>query len=218
LFSLIASPRLSRRQLVLIGTVAGLAFAVLFAGSARAATSLINTDPCDGATLTQPFLPWGDSNQYKLVPGGDFNGSAPGWTLSGGAKLVSGGEPFGVTGKVSSSSIDLPAGSSVQSPFTCVDAAYPFFRLFAKNNSLLSVVAVSVVYKEPLLGQTAVPVGVIALTPNWAPTAQFLTASVAQGIVSALISGTNPQVALRFTSVTGSTQIDDVFVDPHMAH
>lgn len=211
----IASHRLPRRQLLLVGLVAGLALVLLSAGSARAA--LINTDPCDGANLTQPFLSWGDSNEYKLMPGGDFNGtSAPGWTLSGGAKLVAGGEPFGVTGKVSSSSLYLPAGSSVQSPFTCVDAAYPFFRLFAKNNSLLSVVAVSVVYKEPLVGELVLPVGVIALTPKWEPTMQYLTASALQGIVTAVTSGGNPQVALRFTSVTGSTQIDDVFVDPHM--
>jgi hypothetical protein len=214
LFSPIASHRPRHRNLLLAGLAAGFAFAGLFAGSARAA--LISTDPCDGATLTQPFLPWGDSNQYKLVPGSDFNGSAPGWTLSGGAKIVQGGEPFGATGKASSSSLYLPAGASAQSPFTCVDAAYPLFRLFAKNDSLLSAVAVSVVYDEPLLGETTIPVGVIALTPKWAPTAQFLTASVAQGIVTGLTADTDPQVALRFTALTGPSQIDGVFVDPFM--
>jgi len=216
LFSPIASLRPSRPQLLLAGLLAAVACALMFAGSAHAA--LISTDPCDGSTLTQPFLPWSDSNQYKLVPGSDFNGSAPGWTLTRGAKLVPGGEPFGVTGHVSSSSLYLPAGGTAQSPFTCVDAAYPMFRLFAKNNSLLSTVAVSVVYDEPLLGQTAIPVGVIALTPKWAPTAQFLTASVVQGLVTGLVSGSDPQVALRFTAVTGSSQIDDVYVDPHMFH
>ena len=57
------------------------------AASAACHAALINTDPCDNATLTQPFLPWGDSNSYKLVPGGDFEGSMSGWTLSGGATV-----------------------------------------------------------------------------------------------------------------------------------
>jgi hypothetical protein len=94
-----------------------------------------------------------------------------------------------------------------------VDAAYPTFRFFARNNGLLSTVAVSVVYKLPLLGiEAAVPVGAAALSPNWAPSASMLTASVLTGL---LHGGTVP-MGLRFTALTGSSQIDDVFVDPMM--
>jgi predicted outer membrane lipoprotein len=203
----------SPRRLVPLGLLVALAFAVLPAASANA-LQLINTDPCDNATLTQPFAPFGDSNSYKLVPGGDFEGSLSGWTLSGGAKRVSGSEPFGATGAVGGSSMYLPAGASVQTPYTCVDAAYPGFRLFGRNNGLLSTVAVSIVYKEPLVGPVAVPVGVIALSGSWAPSAQMSTLAFAQGIVNALLVGKTPQVALRFTAVTGTSQIDDVFLDP----
>jgi hypothetical protein len=189
------------------------AFAILPAASAHA-TGLIDTDACDNATLTQPFLPFGDSNEYKLVPGGDFEGSLSGWTLSHGATRVAGSEPSGATGVVGKSSIYLPAGASVQSPYTCVDAAYPMFRLFGRNNGLLSIMAVSIVYKEPLLGATAVPVGAIALTGSWAPSSQMWTLSAVQGVVNALLVGKTPQVALRFTALTGSSQIDDVFIDP----
>jgi hypothetical protein len=89
------------------------------------------------------------------------------------------------------------------------------FRFFGRNNGLLSIVAVSIVYKEPLLGAVAVPIGTVALTGSWAPSSQMLTLSAVQGLVNGLLTGKTPQVALRFTAVTGSSQIDDVFIDPH---
>jgi hypothetical protein len=207
----------SPRRLLLKGLLGALAFAILPAASAHA-TGLLNIDPCDNATLTQPFLPWGDSGYYKLVPGGDFEGSLAGWTLTGGAKKVSGSEPFGATGTVGKYSMDLPAGGSVQSPYTCVDLSDPTFRFFARNNGLLSTVLVSIVYKEPLLGPVAVPIGAVALSSTWAPTLlPMLTASQVQSIVNGLLGLGTPQVALRFTALTGNSQIDDVFVDPERA-
>ncbi len=214
--SLLASIVRSRHRLFLGGLVGALTLVLVPAASARAA-GLINTDPCDKATLTEPFAPWTDTNSYKLVPGGDFEGSLAGWTLSGGATRVAGSEPFGATGSVGKSSMYLPAGGSVQSPYTCADAAYPTFRFFGRNNGLLSIVAVSIVYKEPLLGPVAIPIGTVLLSPNWAPSAQMLTLSFVQGIVNGLLTGQTPQVALRFTAITGSSQIDDVYIDPHMS-
>jgi hypothetical protein len=212
LFSFLASAR-SPRRLLRVGLLGALALAVLPAASASAA--LISTDACDNATLTQPFLQFSDTNQYKLVPGANFEGSLSGWTVTGGARLLAGGEPFGATGTVGKSSVYLPAGASVQSPYTCVDAAYPMFRFFGRNNGLLSIVAVSIVYKEPLLGAVAVPIGTVALTGSWAPSSRMLTLAAVQGLVNGLLTGKTPQVALRFTAVTGSSQIDDVFIDPH---
>ncbi|HJS97179.1 MAG TPA: hypothetical protein VJ741_23120 [Solirubrobacteraceae bacterium] len=214
MFSSLAFPRTPRRLLPL-GVLGALALAVLPAASAKAA--LISTDACDNATLSQPFAQFSDSSNYKLVPGGDFEGSLSGWTVGRGARLVSGSEPFGATGTVGNSSMYLPAGASVQTPYTCVDAAYPAFRFFGRNNGLLSIVAVSIVYKEPLLGAVAVPVGTVALSGSWRPSSRMLTLSVVQGIVNGLLTGKTPQVALRFTAVTGSSQIDDVYIDPKCA-
>ena len=212
MFSFLASLN-SLRRLLPLGLLGALAAVAVPAASANAA--LISTDACDNATLTQPFAQFGDTNQYKLVPGGDFEGSLSGWALSGGAHLVADSEPFGATGKVGNSSRYLPAGASVQSPYTCVDAAYPMFRFFGRNNGLLSIVAVSIVYKEPLVGAVAVPVGTVALSGSWGPSSQMFTLAAVQGIVNGLLTGKTPQVALRFTAVTGSSQIDDVFIDPH---
>jgi hypothetical protein len=211
--SLLASIVPSRRRLLVRCLVGALALVCVPAASARAA-GLVNTDPCDKSTLSQPFAQFGDSSSYKLVPGGDFEGSLAGWTLSGGATKVAGSEPFGATGSVGKYSMYLPAGASVQSPYTCVDAAYPMFRFFGRNNGLLSIVAVSIVYKEPLLGPVAVPIGAVLLSPSWSPSAQMFTLSAVQGIVNGLLTGTTPQIAFRFTAITGSSQIDDVYVDP----
>jgi hypothetical protein len=200
----------SRHTRLVGAVISALGIAVLSGAPAKAA--LITTDACDNATLSQPFAHFNDSNEYKLVPGGSFESGASGWTLSHGASIVSGSEPFGATGSVGASSARLTAGSSVTSPFTCVDAAYPMFRFFARNSGLLSTVVVSVVYK-PLLGiPVAVPVGTVLLSPNWSPSAQMLTVSVLTGL---LHGGTVP-MAIRFTALTGTSQIDDVFVDPKM--
>jgi hypothetical protein len=216
--SLLASLIPSRRRLFLKGLVGALAIVCVPVASAHA-SGLINTDPCDNATLTQPFTHWGDSNYYKLMPGGDFEGSLAGWTLTGGAAQVAGSEPFGVTGSVGKYSLRLPAGGSAQSPYTCVDWAYPTFRFFAKNNGLLSTMLVSVVYKEPLLGPVTIPVGPVALSLSWAPNLlPMATASQVQTVVNDLLAnGSMPEVALKFTALTGSSEIDDVFVDPRMA-
>jgi hypothetical protein len=193
-----------------LGTIA-LVTAVTALPAVPAQAALISTTACDNSALTQPFARWGDTNPYKLAPGGSFE-SASGWSLSGGAKIVSGSEPYGVTGSVGKSSLYLPAGSSAQSPLTCVNAAYPTLRFFGRNSSLLSTVVVSVVYPEPLIGALVLPVGIVALTPTWAPSAPMLTASAIPG----LLSGGTANVAVRFTALLGASQIDDVFVDPRM--
>ena len=186
-------------------------FAFALLGGAPAQAALVSTSACNEAPLSQPFLRWGDANDYELLPGGDFEGSLDGWSLSGGAQQMAGSEPFGATGSVGSHSLELPAGASAQSPFTCVDAAYPSFRFFAHNDTLLATVLVQVVYQTPV-GTVALPLGAAALSASWQPTLPMLTGSVLAGA----LSGGTAQAALRFTAVGGTSQIDDVFVDPHM--
>jgi len=212
-FSPAASAKLlsPRRAGALLGAAALAAVVFAGAGAAPAQATPIATGACNEAALSQPFLRWGDANSYELVPGGDFEGSLAGWTLSGGAQRVPGSEPYGVTGSVGSYSLKLPAGASAESPGTCVNISYPSFRFFAHNDSLLSVVAVEVVYRTQL-GEVALPLGAAALSGRWQPTLPMLTGSVAGG----LLSGGTAEVSLRFTAVGGSSEIDDVFIDPRM--
>lgn len=161
--------------------------------------SLVNLSACSSATESQPFLRWLDPLHYELVPGGANPSS---WSVSGGASLVPGAEPWGVAGSVSSSSLSLPAGSSAQSPTTCDDAAYPIVRFFIAGTG---VVAVSVVD-----GNLVIPAGFAIGLGAWTPSLPSVTLSAVTG----LLSGGTSQVALRFTSIAGNPKISDVFIDP----
>jgi hypothetical protein len=163
-------------------------------------TPLVNLNPCNGSALSQPFVRWLDVDQYELAPGGDFESST--WTLTGGAKLVAGSEPYAATDTLGSSSLSLPAGSSAQSPLTCVDAAYPSIRFFIAGKGS---VAVNVVDRS-----LVIPAGVAVAGSEWSPTLAMLTSSAVLGA----LSGGTARVSLTFTGLSGSPRIDDVFIDP----
>ena len=190
----------------LLGTVSvGCAIgvtAVLASSVSVAQASLINFGDCNSNAVSQPFAPWGDPSSYELAPGGDFESSTFPWTLSGGAQVVPGSEPFAATGTLGSSSLSLPAGASAESPSTCVDAGYPTVRFFVGGTG---TVAVSVVY-----GPLVIPTGLVVAAGNWAPTPPLVTGS----IVGGLLSGGTAKISLELTGITGSPQVDDVFIDP----
>jgi hypothetical protein len=195
------------------GVLGGLSLSMIAAGSAQAAT-VTTTTPCGSATLTQPFLPWGDSGYYSLVAGGSFEGPLTGWSLAGGAATVAGSEPYAATGSLGSLSLALPAGASVQSPFMCVDGADTYFRFFALNKTPASSLTVSVVYSIAGV-QTAFAVGTVSGDSKWAPAAAMHTG----GKIASRLSGTGTaMMALRFTASGGTSQIDDVFLDPRLKH
>jgi hypothetical protein len=194
-------------SLCLVSMLASLTLSTLPAAAAQAPAARA----CSVGTLTQPFLRWGDSSSYELVAGGSFEGSLTGWTLGAGAQQVAGSEPYGATGAVGSSSLELPAGATVQSPFTCVEANFRTFRFFARTPGATSKLLVRVTYQTPI-GLVSVPVGIITSTNAWQPTPAMPTGAQLAG---GLLGGT-AQMALTFTAVTGSSVIDDVFVDPRM--
>lgn len=165
-------------------------------------TSVVNLNTCNASALSQPFVRWLDFAQYELAPGGDFASST--WTLTGGAKRVAGSEPYAATGTLGSSSLSLPAGSSAQSPLTCVDAAYPTIRFFIAGQGS---VAVNVVDGS---SGSVIPAGVAVAGDDWSPTPVMLTNSAVLGA----LSGGTAQVSLTFIGVSGSPRVDDVFIDP----
>ncbi|MEO9176475.1 MAG: hypothetical protein ABI317_13255 [Gaiellales bacterium] len=158
--------------------------------------------PCTNRALSQPFAAWGDRASYFPVDGGNFETGAAGWTLTGGAKLVSGGDPF-VAGSAGVS-LDLPAGSTATAPATCVDLSAPTLRAFAGGSGSVAVSAV--------VGGTPFPLGTISSTGKWAPTAAFINLSSLLSILST--TGTVTTV-FRFSSTSGDVHVDDVYVDPY---
>ena len=173
-----------------------------------ASAALVETAACDDAALSQPFAAFGDNASYKLVPGGDFESGLGGWSVKGAAKVVAGGN----TGRYA---LSVPAGSSVTTPVTCVNAGAPSFRFFSKSSGgllgLLPVLKVDLVYRDNVLGLVALPLGTALPSGTFKPSLSLLTASVVAG----LVDDGEADLAFRFTSVAGTWTVDDVWVDPY---
>jgi hypothetical protein len=171
--------------------------------------------PCDDPS-SQPFLPWLDSAGYALMPDGGFEGGASGWTLAGGASVVSENEPFYVRDAGDGSSLALPSGASALSDTACIGLFSPTMRFFARNTgSSSSTLHVDAVYTD-LFGQSrSLPIATLSAGADWQPTPPVLI--LANVAALPMRNGGAAQVAFRFSAdgTDGSWQIDDVYVDPY---
>ena len=182
--------------------------------SSTAKAGLIGTGSasyCD-PTATQPFAAWGDSASYARLLNGGLEGGTTGWTLSGGARVVSGNEPFFVNGNTADShSLLLPAGSSAYSGTVCFALGDWHLRFMMKRLSSSGGLHVQVIVPSLLGGLlTILDGGTVSGSGSWAPSPR--TALLLSNVTSLL--GTKA-VAFKFTPVNGgSYQIDDVYLDP----
>jgi hypothetical protein len=194
------------RRAVSVGA-AVIALSLAFSPAARPGliTGVVNA--CPGQQLSQPFLPWLDIGSYTLAGDGGFESGAAGWRLSGGARVVSGNEPWHVRGASDGHSLYLPQGATAVSPATCVGLLHPTARFFSRSvgGSLRVEASVSV------LGlSTSVPIGLVSPGTGFAPTLPLpLLANL-----GAPLSASGAGVVLTFTAVGGDIAIDDVYVDP----
>ena len=152
----------------LLAAITAVAMTGALAAPASAGILTASASDCGDETLTQPFAQFGDRANYKLVRNGAFEAGTSGWTLTRGAKVVSGNEPWKVGGSAHAKSLVLPAGSTAISPTSCVGLAEPTLRFFAKKNRApllgISTLAVSVYVKTSLGLTVPVPVGVVLST------------------------------------------------------
>jgi len=206
-----AGTRLKPRRvsLYLAGTLASLTLAAL--GGPLLASAQAASTACPSTTTSTPFAPWGDTSSYTLVPGGSFETSPTGWTLSGAAARVLGSDPFAITGKLGAWSLAIPTGSSGQSPFMCVEATERTYRFMAHSVGALATVRPDLVYETPV-GDVTIPGKLVTLTGLWAPSPIMHTGAL---LVTA-ITGQSAHLALHFTTLTGTAVIDDVYLDPRM--
>ncbi len=203
------------RRAVIAATAAVASLAL--AGPANAGILTASATDCGDETLTKPFAQFGDQANYKVVSNGGFESGSTGWTLTRGAKVVSGNEPWKVGGASHGKSLVLPAGSNAISPVSCVGLAEPTVRFFAKKNKApllgISTLAVSVYVKTSLGLVVPVPVGVVLGNGQWKPTPPMLIVAN----LLPLLPGDRTPVAFQFTPVLGEWQIDDLYVDPFRA-
>jgi hypothetical protein len=196
--------RAARAIVALACTGAALAGA---AGAAPAAGS--GGLACPNQTPSRPFLRWLDPANYVLLQNGSLE-KTTGWSLSGGAGLVTGNETFAVNSTKDRMSLLLPAGSSATSPPMCITLLHPTLRFFASNSgNSASILQVDAVVK--LLGlRLTLPVGLLLAGSDWQPTLPlpFLTN---------LLAPVSSTVAFRFTPLGSSSgwRIDDVYLDPY---
>jgi hypothetical protein len=188
--------------LVLVGMTTLLAG---LSGSAKA--GLLSTGPasyCDSNT-SMAFLPWGDNSNYMLTPGGSFEESTSLWKLGGGAKVVSGNEPYFIHSKRDHSSLYMPAGSSAQTPTMCFAAGDWHMRFLSTGSGQLRVT----VNVNSLLGLVSIlDGGTVSNNGTWKPSPQV---SLLLTNVGGLL--TTQAISIRITS-SGASQIDDVYLDP----
>lgn len=200
-------PRLTRLQ-VAVATAA----ATLLVGAPPPASAQEVVTSCANEDLRQPFVPWADHFHYVLAPGGDFESGSPRWTLTGGADVVAGNEPYRVHGPKDARSLALPSGASATTPPICLAVDHPTLRLFMRRTSadFSQGLAIDALYHDAAGTPQTTRVGYMGAGREW-----MASATVPVLVNLALLPSDAPTVAFRFTSSTATSwQIDDVYVDP----
>ncbi len=195
--------------------MAAVAFCVPAANAGLIGDLLGGNCPTGGTTV---FAPWQDYANYLLAPNGSFELGSTGWSLSGGAGIVSGNEPFYRTG---SHSLSLPSGSSALSPTVCLGTKQLYVRLFGKDlggtDGGLRVRVYWYGLLNRLLGYS--DFAVFAPGMDWAPSEQINSSGgllVPLPVVS-LLSSTSARIQVTPLGAGSRWQIDDLYIDPSVA-
>jgi hypothetical protein len=188
----------------LCGVTAALLLASTAAYTDKSYASLVFGGSCPGAT--QAFAQWGDPHFYVFGANGGLESGSYGWSLSGGASVVSGNESYYLHSRYDSHSLFLPVGSTATTPQMCMATSSSVIRFFVKGTSTLRVQVV----ERNLLG---VVIGIldsasISGAQAWQPSPEIVNLDSLQGLVGVA------SVQLRFSAVSGPSQVDDVYVDP----
>jgi hypothetical protein len=194
-------------------TISVLGLLAAVAPSASAGPLVASAPSCVDRAFEQPFLPWADVANYVQAPDAGFEDGGNSWSLSGGAAVVGGNEPFNARGAGDSHSLSLPAGSSAQSSVMCVGLEHPTLRVFHRlsGGSAFSRLQVEVVFEDAQGTVRDLTIGTLSGS-SWAPSTPM---AVVVNLL-ALLPGEHTPVAFRFTpSGSGTWSVDDVYVDPY---
>jgi len=189
-----------------IAAVAAFAAGGIAAGTPAAAEAATCPPP---PALSQPFLAWGDSQKYALVPGASFESTLGGWSFAAGS-VVAGNEPWFLHSYSDTRSFALAAGVPVTTAAICEPLLQPVARLFVRNagsmNALLHVEFVMTRNGAPYV----VDGGYVSAKSSWSLT------PVLGGFQPFPVTGA---LQLRLTAVGSNAafQIDDVYVDPYLS-
>jgi hypothetical protein len=202
----------ARLRYLVPAVLAAAAFSVPAANAGLIGNLLGGNCPSGGS---QVFGPWADAANYILAPNGSFEFGTNGWTLSKGAGVVSGNEPFYPTG---SHSLSLPSGSTAMSPTVCLGTKQLYIRMFGKDlggtDSGLRVRVYWYGLLNKLLG--ASDFAVFPSGGDWAPTTQVKSGGglLAPLPIVALVSSSSARIEITPLGSGSRWQIDDLYIDP----
>jgi hypothetical protein len=186
----------------LLGAVAAAMAATTATALAAKSPGLAAATGCVASPKAVPaFASFGDSNGYVLTAGGGFEPGTPGWSLSGGAGVISGNAPDPFAANGDGNSLYLPDGASATSACTTNPNIEPVVRLWAKSATRGSRLEV-----EVLVNGGTYWAGTATAGKDWAPTAPLVSDAPANE--SAV------QYQVRLTAIGGAFTVDDVYVDP----
>lgn len=188
---------------------ASLRSSLLVAGVALAALPAAAGAYCPDQTLVQPFAEWGDDASYVAVPGGTFAGAFT-WEAAGSPTLVSESNPFALDA-ADATSAQLEGGDGMTSPPLCVSRWHPHMRFsahaVAQRGARLKL--------DVLWTDDHGKPKVAALTNADGRPFKSWHLSKELKLGKALPKGELVRdVRVRFTALTGSWVVDDVYVDP----
>jgi hypothetical protein len=186
-----------------------LALAVSLVGAPAGAQA--RRGACPGQPVSQVFLPWADPSWYASVPDGGLEAGGAGWTLQGGAEVVSGNEPYYVRSASDSRALAVGPSGSAGTPPACIGPGHPTLRFFVRSSiATQGTLLVTVELVEPAGTSRSVLIGVIGPTSSWQPSPVL---PVLTNTLALLIP---QQAVFRFTpSGAGQWYVDDVYVDPY---
>jgi hypothetical protein len=199
----------SRFTLATVVAVVAVALSAPAANADLLGNLLGNNCPSQG---TQVFAPWNDFRSYYLAPNGGLESGSNGWSLSGGATVVSGNQPFFGNG---THSLSLPSGSRALSPTTCIGPNALSLRMFGSDNRGTDNGAHVRVLWYGLLNRLlgATDYNTFAAGGKWAPT-DSVTSSGGFNLLLPLVGSTSARIEITPLGSGSAWRIDDVYVDP----
>jgi hypothetical protein len=188
-----------------------------WSGGAPAAFAFGRTLPCTSRDTSAAFSRWNDPAQYFLASNGDFEQGSTDWSLSAGAAVVPGNEPYTVAGSEDAHSLSLASGASAESRTACVTSGEPTVRMFVSTPNVLgAALVIDATVRNATTGLSLHTQHVVlgGLTPaGWAPTVPIVIPNFFGGVLPA-------ELTLRFTAFGAPAKwgIDDVYVDPFKSY
>jgi hypothetical protein len=202
----------ARLRFLIPAVLAAAAFSVPAANAGLIGNLLSGNCPSGGS---QVFSPWGDTAYYNLASNGGFESGSNGWSLSGGASVVSGNEPFYPSG---AHSLSLPSGSSALSPTVCLGTNQLYIRMFGQDLSGTDSGLRVRIYWYGLLNQLlgSSDFAVFPGGHRWGPTGQVDSSGglLAPLPVVSLLSSSSARIQITPLGSGSRWQIDDVYIDP----